>query len=231
MNLSSLSFFRSLRKDNQQFAVIGLGRFGRSVCSTLHKFGYQVLATDINEKRVAEALTEQIVGHAIQLDSTEPAALKEAGIFEFDTVIVAIGNYIQESIVTTLNVKEGGVPHVVAKASTEVHCKLLTRVGADHVVFPEFEAGCALARTLTKPSILERFDLDPDNSIVEVIVPDEFHGKTVSELQLRNRYGLNLLAVSNEGKFLINPEPDKRLQKGSAMVVIGCNKDINRLPI
>lgn len=231
MNLSSLGFFRSLRKDNQQFAVIGLGRFGRSVCATLHKFGYQVLATDISEKRVADALTEQIVGHAIELDSTEPAALKEAGIFEFDTVIVAIGNYIQESIVTTLNVKEGGVPHVVAKASSEVHCKLLTRVGADHVVFPEFEAGCALARTLTKPSILERFDLDPDNSIVEVIVPDEFHGKTVSELQLRNRYGLNLLAVSNDGKFLINPEPDKRLQKGSAMVVIGCNKDINRLPI
>ncbi|OKH54960.1 potassium transporter [Calothrix sp. HK-06] len=231
MNLSSLGFFRSLRKDNQQFAVIGLGRFGRSVCATLHKFGYQVLATDISEKRVADALTEQIVGHAIQLDSTEPAALKEAGIFEFDTVIVAIGNYIQESIVTTLNVKEGGVPHVVAKASTEVHCKLLTRVGADHVVFPEFEAGRALARTLTKPSILERFDLDPDNSIVEVIVPDEFHGKTVSELQLRNRYGLNLLAVSNDGKFMINPEPDKRLQKGSAMVVIGCNKDINRLPI
>lgn len=231
MNLSSLGFFRSLRKDNQQFAVIGLGRFGRSVCATLHKFGYQVLATDISEKRVADALTEQIVGHAIQLDSTEPAALKEAGIFEFDTVIVAIGNYIQESIVTTLNVKEGGVPHVVAKASSEVHHKLLTRVGADHVVFPEFEAGRALARTLTKPSILERFDLDPDNSIVEVIVPDEFHGKTVSELQLRNRYGLNLLAVSNDGKFLINPEPDKRLQKGSAMVVIGCNKDINRLPI
>jgi trk system potassium uptake protein len=231
VNLSSLGFFRSLRKDNQQFAVIGLGRFGRSVCATLHKFGYQVLATDINEKRVSDALTEQIVGHALQIDSTDPAALKEAGIFEFDTVIVAIGNYIQESIVTTLNVKEGGVPHVVAKASSEVHCKLLTRVGADHVVFPEYEAGCALARTLTKPSILERFELDPDNSIVEVIVPDEFHGKTVSELQLRNRYGLNLLAVSNEGKFLINPEPDKRLQKGSAMVVIGCNRDINRLPI
>jgi trk system potassium uptake protein len=231
VNLSSLGFFRSLRKDNQQFAVIGLGRFGRSVCSTLHKFGYQVLATDVDEKRVSDALTEQIVGHALQIDSTEPAALKEAGIFEFDTVIVAIGNYVQESIITTLNVKEGGVPHVIAKASTEVHCKLLKRVGADHVVFPEYEAGSALARTLTKPSILERFDLDPDNSIVEVIVPDEFHGKTISELQLRNRYGLNLLAVSRDGKFLINPEPDKRLEKGSLMVVIGCNRDINRLPI
>lgn len=231
MPLSSLNFLRSLRKDNQQFAVVGLGRFGRSVCSTLHKLGYQVLATDIDEKRVAEALTEQIVGHALLLDSTEPAALREAGIFEFDTVIVAIGNYIQESIITTLNVKEGGVPHVIAKASSEVHCKLLKRVGADHVVFPEYEAGCALARTLTKPAIIERFDLDPDNSIVELIVPDEFHGKTITEIQLRSRYGLNLLAVSQNGKFLINPEPTKRLERGSAMVVIGCNKDINRLPI
>jgi trk system potassium uptake protein TrkA len=231
MNLSSLKFFRSLRKDNHQFAVIGLGRFGRSVCSTLHRLGYQVLATDLDEKRVAAALSEEIVNHAIQLDSTESAALEEAGIFEFDTVIVAIGNYIQESVITTLNVKEGGVPHVVAKASTEVHCKLLKKVGADHVVFPEYEAGCALARTLTKPSILDRFDLDPDNSIVEVIVPDEFHGKTISELQLRSRYGVNLLAVGHDGKFTINPEPNERLEKGSAMVVIGCDKDINRLPI
>lgn len=231
MNLSSIGFFRSLRRDNHQFAVVGLGRFGRSVCATLHQLGYQVLATDVDEKRVSEALNDEIVGHALQLDSTEPAALKEAGMFEFDTVIIAIGNYIQESIITTLNVKEGGVPHVVAKASSEVHRKLLKRVGADHVVFPEYEAGCALARSLTKPSILDRFDLDPDNSIVELIVPDEFHGRTVSELQLRNRFGLNLLAVSQDGKFQINPEPTKRLERGSAMVVIGRNKDINRLPI
>ena len=231
MNLSSLKFFRSLRKENKQFAVIGLGRFGRAVCSTLHNFGYQVLATDVDEKRVAEALGEQIVHHALQLDSTEPGALREAGIFEFDTVIVAIGNYIQESIITTLNLKEAGVPHIVAKASSDVHRKLLTKVGADHVVFPEYEAGCVLARTLTKPAILERFDLDPENSIVELIIPDEFHGKTIAELQLRNRYGLNMLAVSHDGKFTINPDSSQRLEKGSAMVVIGCNKDINRLPI
>lgn len=231
MNLSSLNFFRNLIKDDQQFAVIGLGRFGRSVSTTLHKLGYQVLATDIDEKRVSQALTENIAGHAVKIDSTEPSALKEAGIFEVDTVIVGIGNYIQESIITTLNVKEGGVSNVVAKASSEVHCKLLRRVGADHVVFPEYEAGCALARTLTKPSILERFDIDPDNSIVELIVPDEFHGKNIAELHLRNRFGVNVLAVSEGGKFLINPGPGKRLQKGSIMAVIGRNQDINRLPI
>lgn len=231
MNLSSLNFFRSLRKDNRQFAVIGLGRFGRSVCSTLNSLGYDVLGTDVDEKRVSQALTDKILGHALQLDSTESSALKEAGVFEFDTVIVAIGNYLQESIITTLNLKEAGVSHVVAKASSEVHGKLLKRVGADHVVFPEYEAGCTLARSLTKPSILDRFDLDPENSIVELIIPDEFHSKTIAELQLRSRYGLNVLAVSQDGKFLINPDANKRLQKGSAMVVIGSNKDINRLPI
>lgn len=231
MNLASLGFFRSLRKENRQFAVIGLGRFGRAVCATLHQLGYEVLGTDVDEKLVAQAMTDNIVAHAIQLDSTEPAALKEAGIFEFDTVIVAIGNYLQESIITTLNVKEGGVPHVVAKASSEVHGKLLRRVGADHVVFPEYEAGSALARSLTKPAILDRFDLDPEHSIIELIVPDEFDGKTIAELKLRSRYGVNLLAVSYDGKFEINPGASRRLQKGSAMVVIGSNKDIERLPI
>ncbi|HAJ60908.1 MAG TPA: potassium transporter [Cyanobacteria bacterium UBA8543] len=228
---SSLSFLRGLRRENQQFAVIGLGRFGRAVCLTLHKLGYDVLGTDVDEKRVAQVLTEQVANHAIQLDSTEPAALKEAGIFEFDTVIVAIGNYLQESIITTLNLKEAGVNYVVAKASSEIHGKLLQRVGADHVVYPEFEAGCTLARSLTKASILDRFDLDPDNSIVEALVPEEFHGKTVMELELRKRYGINLLAVGHNDKFEINPDPNTRLYKGWAMVVIGSNRDIDRLPI
>ena len=231
MNLSSLNFFSSLRRDNKQFAVIGLGRFGRGVCSTLHKLGYEVLGTDIDKKRVSQILCDKLATHALQLDSTEPAALKEAGIFELETVIVAIGNYLQESIITTLNLKEAGVPYVVAKASSEVHRKLLQKVGADYVVYPEHEAGCALARSLTQPAILERFVLDPDHSIVEIIVPDQFHGKTIAELQLRNRYGLNLLAVSQDGKFQINPDSNKRLERGTAIVVIGCNKDINRLPI
>ncbi len=231
MNLTSLSFFRSLRTDNKQFAVIGLGRFGRAVCATLHNMGYEVLGVDSDERRVNQILTDQLAAHVIQLDSTEPAALKEAGIFEFDTVIIAIGNYVEESVITTLNVKEGGVPHVVAKASSEIHEKLLRKVGADHVVFPEHEMGCALARSLTKPGILDRFELDPEHSIVELIIPEEFDGKTISELKLRSRYGLNLLAVSHEGKFEINPEPHHRLRKGAAMVVIGSNRGVERLPI
>ncbi len=230
VNLSSLNFFRSLQRNNQQFAIIGLGRFGRAVCSTLYNLGYEVLGTDIDKKRVNQILNDKLATHALQMDSTEPGALKQAGIFEFETVVVAIGNYVQESIITTLNLKEAGVPYIVAKASSEIHSKLLQKVGADYVVYPEYEAGCALARSLTKQSLLDRFDLDPDHSIVEIIVPDKFHGKTIAELQIRNRFGLNLLAIIQDGKFEINPEPTRYLEQGSVMVVVGCNKDINRLP-
>ncbi|MGK7936954.1 MAG: TrkA family potassium uptake protein [Xenococcaceae cyanobacterium] len=231
MELKSLKFLTNLRRENRQFAVIGLGRFGRAVCGSLHKLGYEVLGTDIDEKLVTQVLSQRLASHAIQLDSTEPEALKEAGIYEMDTVIVAIGNYLQESIITTLNVKEAGVEYVVAKASSEIHGKLLKRVGADHVVFPEHEAGCALAETLTKPGILERFELDPENSIIEVLVPEDFHHKTLAELELRNSYGVSVLAVGDGEKFSINPDPRQKLSKGLVMVVIGCNKDIQRLPI
>jgi trk system potassium uptake protein len=229
VNLSSLNFFRNLRSDNKQFAVIGLGRFGRAVCDTLHGLGYEVLAIDVDEKKVTQAVSEQFAAHALQLDTTEPSAIQQAGMNDFDTVIVAIGNFLAESIITTLNLKEAGVKHVVAKASSEIHMKMLKKVGADHVVFPEREMGCALARTITTPSILDRFELDPEHSIVETIVPPSFHGKTIAELELRNRYGLNVLAVSQDEKFEINPPANRRLLGGTVMVVIGSNKAIDRL--
>nr|WP_238568996.1 TrkA family potassium uptake protein [Xenococcus sp. PCC 7305] len=221
----------NFRKESSQFAVIGLGRFGRAVCSSLHQMGYEVLGTDIDEKLVTQALTQKIASHAVQLDSTEPEALKEAGIYEMDTVIVAIGNYLQESIITTLNVKEAGVKYVVAKASSEVHGKLLERVGADKVVFPEYEAGCTLAESLTKPALLDRFELDTDNSIVEVLVPEEFHNRTLAELELRIRYGVSILAVAEDDQFIANPDSHYKLTQGSIMIALGNNKDIQRLPI
>jgi trk system potassium uptake protein TrkA len=229
LELSSLNFLHHLRKPSHQFGVIGLGRFGRAVCQTLYEMGYDVLATDVEEKLVAQVLGDKIVSSALQLDCTEPNALREAGIFELDTVIVAIGNYVQESIITTLNVKEAGVKYVVAKASSEIHGKLLKKVGADLVVYPEHEAGCELAYTLTRPGILDRFKLDPENSIVEVAIPPEFDGKTLAEIKIRSRYGLNVLAVGNDDKFTINPPPNYILHQGLSMVVIGSNDDIHRL--
>ena len=229
--MKSLNFLTNSNSTNRQFAVIGLGRFGRAVCASLHKMGYEVLGTDIDERLVNQALTQKIASHAVQLDSTEPESLKEAGIFEMDTVIVAIGNYLQESIITTLNVKEAGVEHVVAKASSEIHGKVLRRVGADRVVFPEYEAGCALASNLTQPAFLDRFELDTENSIVEVLVPREFHNQTLAQLDLRRRFGLNVLAIGDGKKFVTNPNPSQVLKEGLVMVVIGSNKNLQRLPL
>ncbi|MEB3341408.1 TrkA family potassium uptake protein [Okeania sp.] len=231
MKLSSWNFWQKLRPENQQFAVIGLGRFGRSVCETLHNLGYEVLAIDKDEKRVNLALTDQISSHAFKLDATEINAIKQSGILDFDTVIVAIGNYLAESITVTLNLKELGIKSVVAKASSETHQKLLEKVGADHVVFPEREMGCEVARLLTKPRVIDQFNIDPDNSIVEFIVPDKFDGKTIADLEIRNKYGLNLLAVSGQNqKFIINPQSSTILKKGTVIIVLGSNQDINRLP-
>lgn len=229
--MKSLNFLTNSRSKNRQFAVVGLGRFGRAVCTSLHKMGYEVLGTDIDEKLVTQVLTQKVASHAVQLDATEPESLREAGIFEVDTVIVAIGNYLQESIITTLNIKEAGVDHVVAKASSEIHGKVLRRVGADRVVFPEYEAGCSLASTLTLPGFLERFELDTQNSIVEVLVPEEFHGKTLSQLDLRKCYGVNVLAIGDGERFVTNLSPGQVLKKGLVMVVIGDNKSLQRLPI
>jgi trk system potassium uptake protein TrkA len=231
MNLANFSLFRSSRKDQRQFAVIGLGRFGRSVCTTLTQLGYEVLGIDNDAERVDRAVADRIAAHCLQLDSTNVHALKEGGVFEFDTTIVAIGNYLEESIVTTLNLKEGGGKMVVAKASSEIHGTLLKKIGADLVVYPEAEMGRNLARHLTHRGILDRIDLDPEYSIVEVLVPDEFHDKNLAELKLRSDYGITVLAVNCNGKLKINPGPERRLQAGSTIVVMGHQKDIRRLPI
>lgn len=231
VNLSSWNLLANFQAKSKQFAVIGLGRFGRSVCATLHESGCEVLAIDREEKKVNQVVLDKIASHALELDSTEPDALIQAGITDFETVIVAIGNYLAESITTTLNLKELNVDFVVAKASSETHVKLLKKVGADRVVFPEREMGVELGLWLTKPKILDRFEIDPENSIVEVIIPDEFDGKTIIDLELRKKYGLNLLAISGkDNKCQINPLPNKPLVKGMSMVVLGSNNNINRLP-
>lgn len=232
MKKESFGWFRRLRQNNQQFAVIGLGRFGRAVCATLYNMGYEVMGIDSSEQQVNQVINSQIATHVLQLDSTDPMALKQAGVFEFDTVIVSIGNYVEESVITTLNLKEAGVKFVVAKASSQIHEKLLKKVGADWVVFPEYEMGCNLAISLTKPNILERVELDPDNSMVELLVPEEFAGKTLLELDLRNEYGLTIIAINHQGEKLeVNPTAIQRMEKGDSIVLIGTNKAINRLPV
>jgi len=228
-NLGDNVFNKMTKSANKEFAVIGLGRFGMSVCETLYNYGVQVLAVDVDFKKITQAATDKIASHVVQADVTEPAALKELGISEVDVAIVALGGFIEESVVVVLTLKELGVQQVVAKASSRMHEKLLKKVGADLVIFPEHEMGAELARSLVKPKLQDWFELDNGHSIAEVTVPESFVGKTLSETYLRSQHGLSVLALRIDGRYKVNPAANTVLARDISMIVIGENTKIDDL--
>ena len=228
-NLGDNILNKMTKSPNKEFAVIGLGRFGLSVCETLYNYGAQVLAVDIDLKKVNLAVVDKIASHVVQADVTEPSALKELGIREVDVAIVALGTHMEESVVAVLTLKEIGVQHVIAKASSKVHEKLLKKVGADLVVFPEHEMGAELARGLVKPKLQDWFELDGEHSIAEISVPEPFVGKTLAETYMRSQHGLSVLALRIDDHYKVNPAANTVLSGGWSMIVIGENKKIDDL--
>ncbi len=210
-----------------EFAVIGMGRFGRSVATTLHQLGHRVLAIDEKEdslRRIADDVT-----HAVQLDSTDAEALRGVGIANVDAVVVAIGAAIQESILTTLILKELGCKKIVAKASNDLQGKVLERVGADAVIYPERDMGVRIAHTLSSPGVLDYIEISPTFSIEELSVPDRLVGQTLGRLDLKARFGVSLLLIRRDSQLLISPGPDTVLQSGDVLVVVGENRQLTRL--
>lgn len=212
---------------SKTFAIIGLGRFGGSVAQTLHSMGYEVLAIDRDPQRVQDMA--QIVTHAIEADTTDEHALKAIGIRNFDVIVVAIGNDIQASIMTTLILKEMGVNKIVVKAQNELHGKVLYKIGADRVVFPERDMGVRVVHNLISPNILDYVELSKDYSIVEIIARDFFKGKTLQELDIRARFGCNVMAIKSGERFNIAPAATDEIHEGDMLVVIGHNNDLRRL--
>lgn len=210
-----------------EFAVIGMGRFGRSVATTLHQLGHQVLAIDKDEATLSHIADE--VTHAVQLDSTDAEALRGVGISNFDAVVVAIGNYIQESILTTLVLKELGCKKIVAKAVDERQGKVLDRVGADVVVYPERQMGARIAHTLSSPGVLDYFEVSPTFSIEELSVSERLAGRTLGDLDLRRKFGISVLLIRRDGQLLISPSAETPLQIGDVLVVVGENRQLNKL--
>lgn len=205
----------------KQFAIIGLGRFGASVAITLSQMGYEVLAIDASEERVNQ-ITEQVT-YAVQVDAMDEQALKSLGIRNFDVVIVAIGQEIQASILVTVMLKELGVKRVVAKAQTSLHGKVLERVGADMVVFPERDMGVRVAQSLVSKNILDQINLSPEYSIVELMAPDDFVGKTLQESAFRRELGITILAIRRKQEVIISPGAKQMIQEGDILVTIGRN--------
>lgn len=210
-----------------EFAVIGMGRFGRSVAATLCQLGHRVLAIDENEdslRRIADGVT-----HAVQLDSTDAEALKGVGIANMDAVVVAIGAAIQESILTTLILKELGCKKIVAKALDDLQGKVLERVGADVVIYPERDMGVRIAHTLSAPGVLDYIEISPTFSIEELSVPDRLVGQTLGRLDLKARFGVSVLLIRRDSQLLISPDPETGLQAGDVLVVVGENRQLTRL--
>ncbi len=214
-------------KQGKQYAVIGLGRFGTSVANTLHKMGYEVLAIDSNEDKVQEFSNE--VTHVVQADSTDEAALTALGIRNFDVVVVAIGEDVQANVLTTLQLKEIGVPYIVAKARDALHGKMLQKIGADRVIYPERDMGQRVAYNLVSSNILDYIELSPNLGIVEVAIPQTLIGKTLAESNLRAKYEINVVAIKREEHLIVPPLPIEKFTKHDILVVVGGIKGIQGL--
>lgn len=211
----------------KQFAVLGLGRFGSSLAKTLYDLGHEVLAVDEREEAVQEI--SESVTHAVQADATDESALRSLGLRNFDVVIVSIGADIQASILVTLIVKELGVKYVVAKAQSELHAKVLYKIGADRVVLPERDMGLRLAHNLVSSNVLDFIELSSDYSIVEVVALNEWQGKTLKDLNFRRKYGLNVIAIKHNGEMNVSPRAEDIIEENDVLVVIGENEGITRL--
>lgn len=209
-----------------QVAVIGLGRFGGSICKTLIELGHDVLAIDIKESKVNEFA--DLVTQAVQLDSTDEQALKEVGIRNMDHVIVAIGDDIQASILTTLILKEMNVPFVTAKAINDHHEKVLAKIGADKIVHPERDMGVRLVHQLLSKNVMDLIELSPDHSLIEIKATNRMIGKSLLELNIRAKYGVNILAIKSDEGLNISPKAEDVIREGDILVVVGANKDISR---
>jgi len=212
------------------FAVIGLGRFGNAVAVQLFNMGYEVLAIDKNSEKVAEIA--DLVTQAICADPMETGVMREIGIKACDTVIVAMGSNMADSILITMALKEMGIRKVVCKASGEEHKKVLQKVGADSVIIPEQEAGVKLAARLVSENVFDVIDISDEYSMVDLIIPSSWHEKTLIELDLRRNYGINVIAIKDKASgriTTISPDPAHVFDVNDIMVVVGKNEMINAI--
>lgn len=210
----------------KEFAVIGLGRFGGSICRELSREGMEVLALDLDEDKVNEY--KDIASHAVIADSTDENVLKELGLRNIDHVIVAIGDNIQASILTTLMLKELGTKTITVKAQNDYHEKVLSKIGADHVVHPERDMGKRIAHNIISNNILDYIELSDDHSVVEVKAGSKMSGRTLVDLDIRAQYGCNVVAIKRKKDVIVSPMAAEEIQEGDVLIVIGTDNDISR---
>ncbi len=224
----------------KQFVVIGLGRFGSSIAKSLSEKKFDVLAIDEDENRVKQM--EGTVSQAVVMDATDEKALKELGVADFDTAIVSMGETVEDSIMITLSLKEMGLRQVIVKAKSELHAKILKRVGADRIVFPEREMAERLADSLASPKIFDFIELSETHGIIEIVSPKKFIGKTLSGLKLREKYKASVIAIKRKVPFsqpdgstdfkeevIIGPGGENEVISGDVLILLGALVDLEKI--
>ncbi|WP_397537367.1 potassium channel family protein [Rummeliibacillus pycnus] len=210
----------------KEFVVIGLGRFGGSIVNELVNQGAEVMAIDKHPERVDEFAA--IATQSVVADTTDESVLKSLGIRNFEHVIVAIGDDIQSSILTTLMLKEIGVQKITVKAQNDYHEKVLRKIGADHVVHPERDMGIRIANNMMSNNVLDYLELSDEHSIMEIKANDLLEGHTIIGLDIRARYGVNIVAIKREKEIIVSPQADELILEGDILIVIGADADISR---
>ncbi|MBN1299525.1 MAG: TrkA family potassium uptake protein [Actinobacteria bacterium] len=213
----------------KQFLIIGLGRFGASIARTLSKAGHSVIGIDQSEDRIQRVAAE--INDAIKCNATDAEILESLSVRDFDATIVAIGEkYIQNSILVTLILKEKGSKKIIAKAGTQTQGRVLSKVGADVIVYPEKDMGERVAKNLISTNVLDFLEIGPEISIIEIITPKLMIGQNLTELNLRHKYNITIIAVKNN-KNEINSPPDinYRFQPDDIVTLIGENRQLKKL--
>mgnify|MGYP003291237941 CR=1 FL=1 len=203
----------------KSYMVIGLGRFGSEVARKLGEQGCEVLAMDVNSDLVQHISSE--VTHAVVGDARDKSVLKALGAGSFDCAVVAIGDSLADSVLATMNLKELGVPYLVCKAHDDTHRQVLNKLGADRVVIPEQENAVRLARSLSSDNVLDYIELSADFGIIEVPAPASWVHKSLMELHIRAKLGVNIIAVKRDGAITVSPAADFRIAADDIMVVLG----------
>ena len=211
----------------KSYAVFGLGRYGIAVARELIRSGADVLAVDINEENVNDAIAE--IPLCKCADVTDANVIDKLGIANFDVVIIAMASNLEASVMATTLCKEVGVKRVIVKCANEMHQKILNRIGADEVVFPENESGTRLAKNLLSGGFIDMVELSDEIAVINIDVIDDWIGKTLMDLNLRKKYGINIIAINENGNVSIDVNPTKPLTKNMELVIVADVKKLDKL--
>lgn len=211
----------------KQIVVFGIGRFGSALCRSLSEMGHEVLAVDSDEEHIRTI--SPYVTQALQLNATDEEAMGTLGLRNFDACVVSIGDNLRDSIMVTLLCKEMGAQYLLCKATDELHAKMLKKMGADRVVFPERDMGVRVAKTLVSPRVLDLINLTGDYTMADITAPAGWIGRTIQEIDIRKRYNVNLLVIHRGSEVLMSLDADTQIMKGDDLLVLGHRGDVERL--